>query len=196
MESPAYAGHLLVADTITRIMNERNSRQDAAFERLLAVLERMAPAPSSKEPPATGGTASPGGRSGTTPSDGPPRSDPSTAPSVIMAPPSSAPRRRVLLMAPKPGSVNAGAEAVAPLDHLRTGCGGSWMPPILSHAMALPPRVPCARRWSARSSACNPPTFFLLLDHVVKNDSTPHPRTHPPQLALVAVTEDPPPAFE
>ncbi|CAI5486462.1 unnamed protein product [Closterium sp. Naga37s-1] len=91
MESPAYAGHLLVADTITRIMNERNSRQDAAFERLLAVLERMAPAPSSKEPPATGGTASPGGRSGTTPSDGPPRSDPSTAPSVIMAPPSSAP---------------------------------------------------------------------------------------------------------
>ncbi|CAI5534223.1 unnamed protein product [Closterium sp. Naga37s-1] len=45
MESPAYAGHLLVADTMTRIAGERAARQAASMDRLISVLERIAVPP-------------------------------------------------------------------------------------------------------------------------------------------------------
>ncbi|CAI5473574.1 unnamed protein product [Closterium sp. Yama58-4] len=92
MESPAYAGHLLVADTITRLMTERNNRQDAAFERLISVIERLAPQPPRDELLPTPVPTTPGSHVGTPPSGGgvvtgaPTAAGPSLPPGFVMAP--------------------------------------------------------------------------------------------------------------
>ncbi|CAI7770092.1 unnamed protein product [Closterium sp. NIES-54] len=67
MESAAYAGHLLVAETMARIMADRGTRQDAAFERLIAVLERMAPVPPPTNVPPFPAPTAPGTRSASPP---------------------------------------------------------------------------------------------------------------------------------
>ncbi|CAI5505999.1 unnamed protein product [Closterium sp. Naga37s-1] len=64
-ESAAYAGHMLVAETMARSMAERGNRQDAPWDRQIAVLERMAPMPPHNTVPPTQAPNAAGNRSGT-----------------------------------------------------------------------------------------------------------------------------------